>query len=124
MAKKKILIVDDEESLLSILSTRLKYAGFDVETAISGELALDMARAFAPHLVLLDIMMPGIDGFTVLSMLKNEKKTRSIVIVMLTSKGDQQAIERALSMGAVDYIVKPFNPARLVDKVKKALKIS
>jgi len=123
MVKKRILIVDDEPNLLMILSTRLNYVGFDVDTAENGEIAIEKSKKFLPHLILLDIMMPDMDGFSVLAKLKEEKKTRSIIIVMLTSKGDLPSIERALALGAVDYIVKPFSPVILVEKVKKVLKV-
>ncbi|MEW6203095.1 MAG: response regulator [bacterium] len=123
MAKKKILIVDDEPNLLMILSTRLKYVGFEVETADNGEIAIEKAKKYIPHLILLDIMMPGMDGFSVLSRLKEEKKTRSVIIVMLTSKGDLPSIERALALGAVDYVVKPFSPVTIIEKIKKILRV-
>jgi two-component system, OmpR family, alkaline phosphatase synthesis response regulator PhoP len=121
MPKKKILVVDDEPTLISILSARLNFAGYEVLTASNGVQALEMAAKHSPHLVLLDIMMPEMDGFSVLIKMKENKKTRSIVIVMLTSKNETETIEKALQLGAVDYIVKPFNPGVLLDKLKKLL---
>lgn len=122
LGKKKILLVDDEEALLEILSSRLKFAGYEVFTANSGEAAIDLLKKNNPHMVILDIMMPGMDGFSVLGKLKENPKTRSIVVVMLTSKGDASSIRKAISLGAADYIIKPFTPAILLEKIKRILK--
>lgn len=119
MAKKKILVIDDEPSLLAIVSARLIHSGFDVITAKSALEGLEAAKKQNPNLILLDIMMPEMDGFTVITKLKTMRQTRTIIIVMLTSKGDAESIQKALNLGAVDYIVKPFSPIVLVDKIKK-----
>lgn len=118
--KKKILVVDDEESMLAILDARLKHAGFNVDLARNAEEAMGMIKKSRPQLVLLDIMMPGADGFEVLGAIRKDLRTRSIPVMMLTSKSEKETIQKALSMGARDYIAKPFNPVILIDKVKKA----
>jgi two-component system, OmpR family, alkaline phosphatase synthesis response regulator PhoP len=119
--KNKILVIDDEPSLLEIIKVRLEFSGFEVKTAKNGVEGLEIAKKWTPSLILLDIMMPEMDGFTVLVKLKETKATKSIIIVMLTSKGEVESIEKALNLGAVDYIVKPFTPINLVDKIKKAI---
>jgi DNA-binding response OmpR family regulator len=119
--KKRILIIDDEQDLLSILATRLNYAGYEVYTAHNGAEGLNKAQLAAPHLILLDIMMPDMDGYTVLLKLKKNRKTRPYLVVMLTSKSELECIDRAMNLGAVDYIVKPFNPAVLLEKIGRAL---
>ena len=121
MAKKKILVVDDEPSLLSIVSARLNFAGYECLIADSGPKAIEIARQQNPQLILLDIMMPEMDGFTVLLKLKEDRKTRSIIIMMLTSKSETETIEKALQLGAADFIVKPFSPGILLDKIKKLI---
>lgn len=119
--KKTILIIDDEVSLLQILAARLKYAGYDVITAHNGSEGLNKAQVVSPNLILLDIMMPDMDGYSVLLQLKKNRKTRSAPVVMLTSVSESDAIDRAVNMGAVDYIVKPFTPAVLLDKVSRVI---
>lgn len=120
-SRKKILIIDDEVSLLQILAARLQFAGFDVYTAHNGTEGLKKAELVSPSLILLDIMMPDIDGYTVLLNLKKNRRTRGSSVVMITSNTESEAIDRAINMGAVDYIVKPFNPAVLMEKVNRAV---
>lgn len=119
--KKKILVIDDEAGLLSILSARLDFAGYETQTAKDGSDGLQKAEKFAPHLILLDLMMPPPDGFSVLTKLKENRKTRGSRVIMLTSDGEAESINRAMTMGAVDYIVKPFNPVILMDKISRAM---
>ena len=120
-AKKRILVIDDEETLLRILGDRLQFAGYDVYTAHNGTEGLKKAGMTTPHLILLDIVMPDIDGYNVLLQLKKNRKTRSSPVLMLTSKNEEDAIDRAINMGAVDYIVKPFTVSVLLDKIDKAI---
>ena len=119
--KKKILVIDDEENLLRILDARLQFAGYEVYTAHNGTEGLKKAALTTPHLVLLDIMMPDIDGFNVLLQLKKNRKTRTSAVLMLTSKSEPEAIDRAINMGAVDYIVKPFTVGILLEKIGRAI---
>jgi DNA-binding response OmpR family regulator len=120
-SKKRILVIDDEENLLRIVGDRLQFAGYDVYTAHNGTEGLKKAGLTNPHLILLDIMMPDIDGFNVLLQLKKNRKTRSSAVMMLTSKNEDDAIDRAINMGAVDYIVKPFTVNVLLDKISRAI---
>ncbi len=115
----KILVVDDEPDIVEIIQITLEAADFQVITAGNGEEALERAREERPDLILLDVMMPKMDGYTACSQLK-EIGDRT-PIVMLTARGETEAVTRAHQAGAEDYIVKPFNQATLLGKVKKAL---
>ncbi|MBI4556834.1 MAG: response regulator, partial [Candidatus Hydrogenedentes bacterium] len=103
MQKTNVLVVDDEEDLLSLLDYNLSRAGYAVTCVASGGEAIRATRAAAPDLVILDLMLPGLDGLEVCTLLKNDPKTRHIPIVMLTAKGEESDIVRGLEMGADDY---------------------
>ncbi|MFH1847325.1 MAG: response regulator [Candidatus Omnitrophota bacterium] len=119
MGKKKILIVDDELDLVEGVSLRLESAGYEVFKATNGLEALKKALEVKPDLILLDVMMPEVDGFETARKLKEDLKTKMIPIIMLTAKVEIEFAEIAMKAGAVDYIVKPFNPMTLLDKVRK-----
>jgi two-component system alkaline phosphatase synthesis response regulator PhoP len=122
MAKQKILIVDDEEDILELLRFNLTREGYRVIPATTGEETLRLANTEAPDLILLDLMLPGIDGLAVAKRLKNEDKTRDIPIIMLTAKGEEADIVTGLELGADDYITKPFSPRVLVARVRSVLR--
>lgn len=124
MAKETILVVDDEEDILNLVEYNLEKSGFRVHCAATGGDAVKSARETRPDLILLDLMLPGLDGFEVCSVLKNDTKTREIPIVMLTAKGEEGDIVRGLQSGADDYITKPFSPAVLVARVRAVLRRS
>lgn len=124
MAKQKILAVDDERHILELISYNLQGAGYQVETAETGEQALEMARDTAPDLILLDVMLPDIDGLQVCTRLKREPETASIPVIMLTARGDEIDKVLGLEMGADDYVVKPFGVRELVARVKALLRRS
>jgi two-component system phosphate regulon response regulator PhoB len=109
MANEKILIVDDEEDVLELVRYNFDRSGYQIETATSGEEALSKARKSSPDLIILDLMLPGIDGLEVCKKLKSDAKTEQIPIVMLTAKGDEADIVTGLELGAEDY-VEPFSP--------------
>lgn len=119
MGSKKILVVDDDKSILHIIEARLKHAGYDVELASNGEEAISRMRKRMPRLVLLDIVMPGIDGFTVLETIKKDRRLKKASVIMITSKAEDRDVQRAITMGAKDYLVKPFSPGVLLDKVRR-----
>ncbi len=121
MDSKKILVVDDEERVREMLGFRLRLFGYEVLEASNGEEALDLATREKPDLVLLDIMMPGMDGFQVCSRLKRNDETKDIPIVILTAKADAKDVTRAVNSGAADYVVKPYDPMVLQQKVAKNL---
>jgi len=124
MADKKILAVDDEEDILELLRFNLMREGFEIETALTGEQALEKSVRLQPALVLLDLMLPGIDGLEVARRLKFNRRTRTVPIIMLTAKGEETDIVAGLELGADDYVVKPFSPRILAARVKAVLKRS
>ena len=116
-----ILIVDDEEVVRDVVSTLLKQAGYDVTIAEYGLAGYNLAQTAQPDLVLLDLMMPVMDGFEVLSRLKRDPSTRHIPVIMLTAKIDAASERDCISWGAVDYIKKPWGPHELEDRIGMAL---
>ena len=122
MVKERILVVDDEEDILELVRYNLAREGYHVAGALSGEDALRKARSQAFDLIVLDLMLPGIDGLEVTKILKANEKTRHIPIVMLTAKGEEADIVTGLELGADDYITKPFSPRVLIARVRTALR--
>lgn len=122
MPNEKILIVDDEEDILELLKYNLSREGYKVSCAASGEETLRAVRSGIPDLIILDLMLPGIDGLEVARQLKNDMKTRDVPIVMLTAKGEEADIVTGLELGADDYITKPFSPRVLLARVRAALR--
>lgn len=118
---KKILIADDEEDVKVVVQLYLESKGYEIHTAYDGLDAIDKARAEMPDLLLLDIMMPVIDGFEVCRRLKSDPATAGIPIVMLSAASQTESKDRALSAGAADYIVKPFDPDQLESVVAAVL---
>lgn len=121
MAKENILIVDDEEDVLELLEYNLKKEGYRTEKAMSGEEALQKVKITNPDLIVLDLMLPGIDGLAVCKSLKNDSKTQNIPIIMLTAKGEEADIVIGLELGADDYMTKPFSPKVLLARLKRLL---
>lgn len=119
MTKPKILIVDDEENILSLISAYLRPEGYEVYTASDGHSGLQAARAYKPELIVLDIMLPGMDGVEVLSRLRRES---DVYVIMLTAKTDETDKIVGLSVGADDYVTKPFSPRELVARIKAAFR--
>ena len=122
MAKEHILVIEDEEDILALLHYNLVKEGFKVTCAQTGEEGLNAARAEHPDLIVLDLMLPGIDGLDVCRALKNGKETAAIPIVMLTAKGEEHDIVSGLELGADDYITKPFSPRILSSRLKAVLR--
>ena len=120
--KPKILVVDDEPDALELIEVNLKGAGFDVLTAANGRQALEKARAALPALVLLDVMLPEVDGLEVCKSLRRDPKTASIPIIMLTARAAEIDRVLGLELGADDYITKPFSPRELILRVRNLLK--
>lgn len=113
-----IMVVDDEESVRMVVSFTLEKAGYQVINADCGDEALNAVVDNPPDLILLDLMMPNIDGWEVLQLLKSNPKTEGIPVCLLTAKGDIRNKMYALQQGAVDYITKPFKREELLEKVK------
>jgi len=117
-----ILLVEDEQDLLELLRYNLAREGYDVSTAASGETALAAVGSNRPSLILLDLMLPGIDGLEVCRMLKSREHTAQIPIIMLTAKGEESDIVLGLEMGADDYVTKPFSPRVLLARIEAVLR--
>lgn len=119
--RPKILIVDDEPDAVELVDFNLKQAGFDVAVAADGAEAVKKARSFSPSLVVLDLMLPELDGLEVCKILRRDPATAGIPIIMLTAKASEMDRVVGLEIGADDYITKPFSPRELVLRVKKML---
>jgi DNA-binding response OmpR family regulator len=115
--KKKILVVDDEDDILQFLELVLREKGYDVVTAGSGQEALTRAQMEKPDLVLLDIMMPQMDGWEVLKLLRVDEETADIPVAMLSARTEAKDRVQGLQEGAIDYICKPFALQELLDKI-------
>ena len=122
MAKQRILVVDDEEDILELLKYNLSREGYAADCVTSGEEALRSAESSPPDLIILDLMLPEMDGLEVCRRLKGGEKTRGVPIVMLTAKGEEADIVAGLELGADDYITKPFSPRVLAARIKAVLR--
>ena len=114
--KKKILLVDDEKAILNILKIKLRVSGYDIVTAAGGQEALDLISSASPDIMLLDIIMPGIDGFEVL---KKMHTISSLPVIVFSARPENA--KKAMSLGAIDFIAKPFDMDLLVNKIKVLL---
>jgi two-component system alkaline phosphatase synthesis response regulator PhoP len=121
MAMGKVLVVDDEVYILHILEFSLSAEGYEVITANNGELAIEKAKQEKPDLIVLDIMMPVLDGYEVCRRLKRDSETKGIPVVLLTAKGRDIDKRLGFEVGAVDYVIKPFSPNRLIDRIQEIL---
>ncbi len=117
--KRSVLVIDDNEDIRHLLTLILENAGFTVLTGIDGADGLAQTMSAKPDLILLDAMMPGLNGFEVLEKIRNDRdsKINSIPILMLTSRSSVEDIDMAIDLGATSYVVKPFRPEKLVQKV-------
>ncbi len=122
MANEHVLVVDDEPDILELLQYNLQKEGFAVTCVATGEDALAAARTKVPDLIILDLMLPGVDGLEVCRRLKAAEATRHIPIVMLTAKGSEADVVAGLELGAADYVTKPFSPRVLTARVKAVLR--
>jgi two-component system, OmpR family, alkaline phosphatase synthesis response regulator PhoP len=122
MAKGNIFVVDDEEDILELIRMNLDREGYKVTCIEAGEECVKKAREKLPDLIVLDLMLPGIDGLDVCKILKNDSKTRHIPIIMLTAKGEESDIVTGLELGADDYMTKPFSPKVLTARIKAVLR--
>lgn len=124
MSVQKVLVVEDHADTRELLKYNLVSAGFDVATAEDGQAGINLANAFRPDIILLDLMMPGMDGFEVCRQLKSDIEIARIPIIMLTAKGEEIDKIVGLELGADDYVVKPFSPRELVLRIKAVLRRS
>ena len=115
----KILVIDDEPSIVNLINAYLKPEGYEVFTASDGNAGIKAARSFKPDLIILDLMLPGIDGIEILTRLRRES---TVYVILLTAKTEETDRVIGLSIGADDYVTKPFSPRELVARVKAALR--
>jgi DNA-binding response OmpR family regulator len=116
-----ILVVDDEPDIVKLVEISLKMSRFEVTSALSGPLAIESLKDHRPDLVLLDIMMPGMSGYDVCQWIMQNPGLKNLPVVFLTAKGQTGDAEKGLQMGAIDYIVKPFDPYELGGRLMKVL---
>lgn len=119
MSSAKILVIDDEPSILNLVSSYLKKDGFEVYTSADGPSGLKAARAYKPDLIVLDLMLPGMDGLEVLTRLRRES---DVYVILLTARTEETDKIVGLSVGADDYVTKPFSPRELIARIKAALR--
>ncbi len=120
--KKKILLVEDDSFLISMYTTKFELENFEVVAAEDGEKGLGLAAEEKPDIILLDILLPKMNGFEVLKELKNNKETNQIPVILLTNLSQKNEIEQGLALGAQDYLIKAhFMPSEVMDKIKKVL---
>ncbi len=122
MSRKKIVIIEDEPDILEVLSYNLKREGFLVLTAIDGDAGLALIKREKPDLILLDLMLPGMDGVEICSNIKNDTELQNTLVIMVTAKGEESDIVLGLGVGADDYVSKPFSPKELIARVKAVLR--
>jgi DNA-binding response OmpR family regulator len=124
MRKKRVLIVEDEESLLKLETILLTVKGFEVIAAFTGKMAIDKIGVDKFDLVLLDIMLPDIDGFEVCRQIRKDPRTAAVPVIMLTGKKSRDDHDRGLLCGANAYLVKPFKSAMIIDEINRLLSLS
>lgn len=122
MAKEKILVIEDEEDIQELVKYNLAKEGYQVQGELTGEAGLETARRMLPDLVLLDLMLPRMDGLEVCRLLKADHRTQAIPIVMLTAKGEESDVVTGLEVGADDYITKPFSPKVVIARIRNILR--
>lgn len=121
MSQAKILIVEDEKDVLELIRYNLEKAGYRTDTAVTGKLALEKTLEFKPDLILLDLMLPEMDGLQVCDNLKSSSQTAGIPVIMLTAKSTAEDVIRGFEMDADDYITKPFSPRNLLARIQTVL---
>ena len=121
--KKTILIVEDDKFLRELINRKLSGEGFDALEAVDGEEGIKKIKEGKPDLVLLDLILPGIDGFEVLARLREDPEISSIPVIILSNLGQREEVEKGLKLGAIDYLIKAhFTPGEIIEKIKNVLK--
>ncbi len=121
LSNKKVLVVDDEKFVRDLIRIKLVHIGISIIEAENGLMAVEMAQQQHPDLILLDVMMPKMNGFEACEKLKSNPETAPIPIIMLTARGEKENREKGLAAGATDYLFKPFSPQKLAEKVAEIL---
>jgi two-component system phosphate regulon response regulator PhoB len=122
MARARVLVIDDEADLLELVQYNLEQHGYEVTCALSGEEALTQLRSCPPDVVILDLMLPGVDGLEICKALKHDPRTATIPILMLSARSEEADIVAGLELGADDYLTKPFSPRVLLARLKAVLR--
>lgn len=121
-SKGKILIIEDDRYISKMYQLKLSLEGYDVQVADNGRIGLDKVKEFMPDIILLDILMPELDGFEVLRAVKENGETKNIPVLIMSNLGQEDHIEKGMKMGAIGYIVKSqFTPSKVVEKIKEVL---
>ena len=119
---RRVLIIEDDTFLRELISQKLSKEGYSIIEAIDGEEGVKKTKEEKPEIILLDLILPGIDGFEVLSQIKGDQTTSSIPVIILSNLGQKEDVERGLKLGAVDYLIKAhFTPGEIIEKVKTVL---
>ncbi|MFA5147376.1 MAG: response regulator [Candidatus Omnitrophota bacterium] len=119
--KKRIFIADDEETILTSLKKLFELSGFEVDTSRESKNVLAMVKAFKPHVILLDLLMPGMGGFEICELLNKDEDTQKVPIIIISALADDVDIKKAFKMGVVGYFTKPFDYQKLLYEVNKAI---
>ena len=120
--KQNILLVEDDPFLVEMYMNKFEEAGYEIDVASNGNKAIEQIKAKHPVIVLMDVVMPGLDGFEVLKLIKSDETTKSIPVIMLTNLGQKEDVDKAMNLGAADYLVKAhFTPSEVVSKVKQII---
>ena len=119
---KKILIIEDDKFLRELITRKLEKEGYETSQAVDGEDGFKKVSSEKPDLILLDLILPGIDGFDVLSIIKKDDQLSGIPVIILSNLGQKEDVERGLNLGAIDYLIKAhFTPTEIIEKAKKVL---
>ena len=122
MNRNKIVVIEDEPDIIEVVSYNLKREGYTVIPVTRGDEGLNTVRSVSPHLVILDLMLPGLDGLSICQQLKSDPMVRDIPIIMVSAKGEESDVVIGLELGADDYLAKPFSPRELLARVKAVLR--
>ena len=119
MAEARVLVVDDDTNITDLVGTALRYEGFEVHLAHAGRAAIDAVTSFRPDLIVLDVMLPDLDGFEVCRRFKRDEVASRVPIIFLTAMDSETARRKGMECGAVDYLIKPFDPDRLLATIER-----
>lgn len=119
---KKIIVIEDEPDIQEVIVHNLLRDGYQVDATLNGERGLELVRSLEPDLVLLDLMLPGLDGVEICRRIKADPRTRTVSIIMVTARGEESDVVLGLGLGADDYVCKPFSPRELMERVKAVLR--
>jgi DNA-binding response OmpR family regulator len=119
--RRRVLLVDDDPVIIRLLEVNFRLDGFEVEGASRGEEALEKARAWLPDAIVLDVMMPGLDGYEVCGRLRDDPELSDVPVVFLTARAQDEDVARGHALGVVEYVTKPFDPEALVATVRRSI---